>query len=619
MNSRSIIIQGFIVLIAVIFAIRLFSIQVLSDEYKLAAQNNIVQRIVEYPYRGLVYDRNHKLVVYNTPVFDLMIVPKEVNLEDSVAFRQLLDMDQATYDAKYTKARRFSPILASKFMEQMPNEVFAGIQDELVEFDGFYVLPRTVREYPENTLANALGYVREISRYQLNSDTTNYYRSGDYTGIVGIERSYERVLRGKRGVNFKIVNVQGVVKGAFNDGIYDTTSIPGKTIQLTVDSELQKYAEKLMAGKVGSIVAIDPSTGEILAYVSAPSYDPNWLSGKRLNDHYPDLETDSLKPLFNRPIQAVYPPGSMFKTIQALVAMQAGVLGPYEKIMCDGGPMGDHAPKGIYDVNRAITLSSNTFMYKVFRRIILRDKNPNMYIDSRIGLEQWYNAVYKFGLGHPLGVDLPGEKSGNLPTVQYYDRVYGTNRWKFSNIYSVSIGQGEVGVTPIQMANLAAIIANRGYYYTPHVVRGIDGKDRPDVHRHDVGVDARYYEPVVDGMANVVLIGTGRRAFIPGLVVCGKTSTVENPHGEDHSGFMAFAPKDNPKIAISAYVENAGQGARAAASAASLLIEKYINGEVKRTYLEEYMLRGEFGDPKPKPKKAPVDSAKINTKAVTAR
>ncbi len=331
MNSRGIIIQGFILLVALTFAIRLFSIQVLSEEYKLAAQNNIVQRIVDYPYRGLVYDRNNKLVVYNTPVYDLMIVPKEVDLADSTEICALLGIDHATYEAKYTKARRFSPILASKFIEQMPNDVFAEIQDVLVDYSGFYVLPRTVREYPENTLANALGYVREISRAQLNRDTTNYYRSGDYTGIVGIERSYENVLRGKRGVNFKIVNVQGVVKGAFNDGEYDTTAIPGQTIQLTIDSELQKYAEKLMEGKVGSIVAIDPTTGEILAYVSAPSYDPNWLSGKRLNDFYPSLEHDSLKPLFNRPIQAMYPPGSMFKTIQALVAMQEGVLGHTKK------------------------------------------------------------------------------------------------------------------------------------------------------------------------------------------------------------------------------------------------------------------------------------------------
>ncbi len=285
--------------------------------------------------------------------------------------------------------------------------------------------------------------------------------------------------------------------------------------------------------------------------------------------------------------------------------------------MCDGGPMGDHAPMGVYDVDRAITLSSNTFMYKVFRRMILQDKSPNVYIDSRIGLEKWNNAVSKFGLGEPLGVDIPGEKSGNIPSVQYYDRVYGTNRWKFSNVYSLSIGQGEVQVTPIQMANLGAIIANRGYYYTPHIVKAIDGELRTDIAKSEVGVNSKYYEPVIDGMANVVLIGTGRRAYIPDIQVCGKTSTVENPHGEDHSGFMAFAPKDNPRIAISAYVENAGQGARAAASAASLLIEKYLNGEVKRTYLEEYMLRGDFGDPKPK--KIAPDTSKAKPKVVTVQ
>ncbi len=610
MSSRSLIIQGIILLIALIFSIRLFSIQVLNDEYKLAAQNNIVQKIIEYPYRGLVTDRNDKLITYNTPVYDLMIVPREVNLEDSSRLCQLLEIDHAQYISKYTKAKRYSSILASKFVEQIPNEAFAKIQDQLIYFPGFYVLPRTVREYPENTLANALGYVREISRPQLNRDTTNYYRSGDYIGIKGIELQYEDILRGKRGVNYNLVNVQGVVKGSFNKGKYDTAAIPGKSIKLTIDSELQQYAEKLMNGKVGSVVAIDPKTGEILTYVSAPSYDPNLLSGRGFSANYQVLQNDSLKPLFNRPIQAMYPPGSMFKTVQSLIGMQEKIVGPYEKVLCNYSPMGDHAPNGIYDVNRAITLSSNTFFYYVFRNVILQNKDANVYIDSRIGMEKWKEYVSRFGLGRTLGVDLPGEKAGNMPTVEYYDKIYGTKRWKFSNIYSLSIGQGEVQVTPIQMANLGALLANRGYFYTPHIVKEIDGVHIAYNEANDVGIDSMYFQPVIDGMENVVLNGTGLRARIPNISVCGKTSTVENPHGEDHSGFMAFAPKDDPQIAIAVYVENAGQGARAAAATAGLLIEKYINGDIKRNYLEDYVLRGDFSDPKPQPKKQ-VDSVKI--------
>ncbi|MFT6866696.1 MAG: penicillin-binding protein 2 [Cyclobacteriaceae bacterium] len=612
MSSRSLVIQAFILLIGLIFTIRLFSIQVLNDEYKLAAQNNIVQKIIDYPYRGLVTDRNNKLITYNTPVYDLMVVPREVNLEDSTRFCRLLEMDHATYLAKYIKAKKYSKILASKFVQQIPNEIFARIQDQLINFSGFYVLPRTVREYPENTLANALGNIGEISRAQINQDSTNYYKSGDYIGIKGIELQYEHILRGKRGVSFNLVDVRGVVKGSFNDGQYDTAAIPGKNIRLTIDSELQQYAEKLMKGKVGSIVAIDPNTGEILTYVSAPSYDPNLLSGRDLGANFQVLVSDSLKPLFNRPIQAMYPPGSMFKTVQSLIGMQEKIVGPYEKVLCNYSPMGDHAPTGIYDVNRAITLSSNTFFYNIFRKVILQGKDENVYIDSHIGMDIWKEYVTNFGLGRPLGVDLPGEKPGNMPTVQYYDRLYGNKSWKFSNIYSLSIGQGEVQVTPIQMANLAAILANRGYFHTPHIVNEIDGEPVFYNQKNHVGINSDYFQPVIDGMENVVVRGTGLRARIPNISVCGKTSTVENSHGEDHSGFMAFAPKENPQIAIAVYVENAGQGARAAAAAAGLIIEKYINGDITRKYLEDYVLRGDFSDPKPQPKKE-IEIIKINT------
>ncbi|WP_421874939.1 penicillin-binding protein 2 [Marinoscillum sp.] len=613
MSGRSFIIQGVIVLIALVFSIRLFSIQVLDDEYKLAAQNNILQKIVDYPFRGLIYDRDGNLLVYNTPVYDLMIVPKEVDLNDSAEIMNLLEIDHATFESKYEKARRYSSILASKFMEQIPNDMFARIQDRLVNYNGFYPLPRTVRGYEKNILANTLGYIGEVDRRELNRDTTNYYKSGDYIGKIGIEKQYEDKLRGKRGIRYKIVNVQGVVKGEFRDGEYDTASVPGQSIQLTIDTELQTYAEKLLKGKVAGLVALDPKTGEIIAMVSSPSYDPNLLSGRDIGKNFSKIQDDSLKPLFNRPLQAMYPPGSMFKTIQALIAMQEKKLYPNEKIMCEGNLIGDHAPPGIYDVERAIKLSSNNYFYKVFKRVIEQGDHENRYIDARIGMEKWNDYIYKFGLGHKLGVDIPNENNGFIPDISYYDKVYkGANTWAFSNIYSLSIGQGELLVTPLQMANLGALLANRGHYYTPHIVKSIDGQGLIEPQRNDVGIDDQYFPPVIDGMEQVVR-ENAFRAYIPDLPICGKTSTVENPHGMDHSGFMAFAPKDDPQIAIAVYVENAGWGARAAASTASLVIEKYIKGEISRPWVEEFVLKGDFLDERQKRELEAMNKAKRAT------
>ncbi|HCX23196.1 MAG: peptidoglycan glycosyltransferase [Flammeovirgaceae bacterium] len=608
MNGRSFIIQGLILFIALVFSIRLFSIQVIDDDYKLAAQNNILQKIIDYPFRGLIYDRDGDLLVYNTPVYDLMIVPKEVDLADSSDIMRLLEIDHETFEAKYQKARRYSSILSSKFVEQIPNEDFAKIQDQLVKYPGFYPLPRTVRGYEKDILANTLGYIGEIDRRELNRDTTNYYRSGDYIGKIGIEKQYEDQLRGKRGIRYKIVNVQGVVKGEFKDGEYDTASVPGQSIQLTIDTELQQYAEKLLEGKVGSLVAIDPNTGEILAMVSAPSYDPSLLSGRSLSENGPTIMKDSLKPLFNRPLQAMYPPGSMFKTIQALIAMQEKKLSPTEKIICDGSLIGDHAPPGVYDVERAIQLSSNNYFYKVFKRVIEQGDHESRYIDARIGMEKWNEYISRFGLGNRLGVDIPNEQSGSIPTIQTYDRLYGVNRWAFSNIYSLSIGQGEVQVTPLQMANLGALLANRGHYYTPHIVKAIDDQGIIEPKRNDVGIDQIHFSSVIDGMQKMA--ESNFRVPIQDIIVCGKTSTVENPHGMDHSGFMGFAPKENPQIAIAAYVENAGWGARAAAGTASLVMEKYITGEIKRTWLEDFVLKGDFLDERQKRELEAMNKAK---------
>lgn len=596
-DSRKLIIRTGVVVVGIIFLIKLLSIQVLSDNYRLAAENNIIQRIIEYPYRGLIYDRKGELLVINNPIYDLMVVPMEVEVTDTSEFCSLFAIDKPTFIEKYKAAREYSVIKPSIFIKQISNEEFAHIQDKLINFKGFYISARSVREYPHPVLSNALGYVGEISKGQLDKDTTNYYRMGDYIGISGIESSYEKQLRGQRGVKKRMVNVRGVEQGLYKDGRLDTISVPGSNLVSTIDLTLQQYAEKLLAGKVGSLVAIQPSTGEILGIISAPSYDPNLLSGREFPDNFQILSLDTLVPLFNRPIMAMYPPGSMFKTIQALIALQENVIDEDELIYSDGRLIGDLAPIGYYDVEEAITYSSNNYFFKVFRRIINRRQDPNPYIDARFGLEKWHSYVSRFGLGVTLDIDIPNPTSGYVPTVSYYDRVYGQNRWKFSNIYSLSIGQGETLVTPLQMANLAAIIANKGYFYTPHIIKSIGDDGEPDpkyLVKNEVGIDSVHFNAVINGMEEVVRSGSGRRAYLTNIAVCGKTSTVENPHGEDHSGFMGFAPKDDPQIAIAVYVENAGWGGRAAASISSLVMEKYLTGEVKRKWLEDFVLKGDF-------------------------
>ncbi len=599
LDSRKYIIRGLILLIGVIFASKLFSIQVLNQSYRLAAESNIVQEIIEYPYRGLMFDRNGKLLVYNEPSYDLMVVPQEVQFLDTVAFCKAFGLERAEFEEKMRKASRYSDIKPSQFIKQLRNEDFARIQDQMVNFRGFYPKARTVRKYSHNGLANVFGYIGEISPRQLDKDTSNYYKSGDYIGITGIESSYEEQLRGRRGVKFKMVNVRGIEKGSFKGGSLDTLAIPGENIQLTIDLDLQEYAEKLMDGKIGSVVAIEPATGEILSFVSSPSYDPNLLAGRNFGKNFSSIVNDSLQPLFNRPLMAMYPPGSIFKIIQGLVALQEGVVSADEQIYCDHSLIGDHAPFGDYDMEKAIKYSSNNYFYKVFRRLITRGvpgDPKSQFKQAPIGLRRWKEMVSQFGLGQPLGVDLPGEGAGQIPGPALYNNLYGTGRWKFSNIYSLSIGQGEITLNPIQMANLAAIMANKGYYYIPHVTKGVGDSGYLDpkyTTRVDTHIAAEHFPPVISGMEQA-LYGTGQRAIIKDIAICGKTGTVENPHGEDHSVFMAFAPKENPQIAIAVYVENAGWGGRAAASIASLLIEEHVRGEITRPWLEEFVLKGDF-------------------------
>lgn len=594
MSSQVFIIRALILSTVILFSVKLFSIQVLDKNYKIAAENNIVQKIIQYPHRGFIYDIHDSLIVYNSPVFDLMVVPKEAVVQDTLAFCELLQIDKITFRNKMKDAYNYSPILATQFMEQLSGEMFARLQDRLIKYPGFYILPRTVRSYNSAAMGNVLGYVGEVSPKFLNHDSSNYYHPGDYVGIDGLESAYEHSLRGKRGATYKVVDVQGLIKDDFQDGKFDTLPLPGEDIQLTIDLELQKYAEKMMAGKVGSVVAIEPSTGNILALVSAPSYDPKLLSGKSLGKNFPILSQDENKPLFNRPLQAMYPPGSLFKTIQGIIAMHEGVVSPNEIITTDGSNIGDLAPPGRYYMEKAITYSSNNYFYLIMRRMIQQGVDQNVYTDSRMGYEKWRQYVGFFGLGKTLGIDLPNETTGNIPSVQYYNNIYGINRWKYSNIGSLSIGQGELLVTPLQMANLGAILGNRGFYITPHVVSKINGQPDIEIKKEMLPFDKGWYEVVINSMEKVVQSGSGFRGYTDSLFLCGKTSTVQNPHGKDHSGFMGFAPKYNSKIAIAAYVENAGQGGRAAVSIASLVVEKYLFGEVARAELENYVLEKKY-------------------------
>lgn len=597
-DNRKFYVKTFIVFIALVYLSKLFVIQVLDDNYATAAEKYSIKKVVEYPYRGLIFDRNGKLIVYNKPIFDIQVTPKDAYIPDTAAFCALLELRPDELASRLDSAKSFSWYKPSTFVKQIPIEQFARIQDHLIDYRGFTITPRTIRSYPHQTMANALGYIAEISKSQLGGDKEKYYRMGDYIGKSGIELSYEEPLRGKRGVRHIMVNRIGIEQGPFKNGQFDTMSIPGKNLISTIDIDLQNYIEKLLDGKVGGVVAIEPKTGEILALASAPFYDPNLLTGRDYGNNFAALVGDSLLPLYNRPLMATYAPGSMFKTVQALVGLQEEVIAANEQIFCEGGLIGDHAPPGYYDVVRGIQHSSNNYFYKVFKRILNQGISQNTFVDTRIGFEKWRKYITEFGLGSPLEVDIPNVNSGFVPTPEYYDYYYGKDRWKFSTIYSLSIGQGELLVTPLQMANLAAIIANKGYYYSPHIVKAIGEERQPLLQyreKHVTPVDSLYYNSIIAAMDAVIESGTGQyRAKLKNIRVCGKTSTVENPHGEDHSGFIAFAPRDNPQIAIAAYVENAGQGARAAAAIASLAIEQYLQGKTDRPYIEDYVLKGQF-------------------------
>ncbi len=603
-EGRKEILQIVIVLVALVFLVKLFFIQVVDERYAELSDSNAILRQTEYPVRGLIKDRHGKLIVYNIPEFNLEVLLKDVKRFDSAKFCAVFEISREELRKKFKemKARkeysRFKPTL---FLSQLSTTDFAKIQDYLDEFPGFYVQPRTTRAYSSAALANALGYVSEISKTKLENDASKIYKQGDYIGQSGIEAFYEEQLRGTRGVRIKLRNVKGIIKGSFKYGAYDTLSIPGQDLITGIDLELQKYGEYLMGGKSGSIAAIEPSSGEILALVSGPSYDPNLLTGRRYSSNFRLISSDTNKPLFNRPLMAQYRPGSIFKIAQAMTALQEGVITPETRIRCDRSLIDCHGDHTNEDLRGAITNSCNPYFLGVLRKMLNKGVINDPFKDTRIGLAEWDKHIMSFGFGKPLGIDLPNEKNGLVPTPEMYDQAYHNRPWKFSNIYSIAIGEGENLVVPLQMANFVATIANRGYYYAPHIVKAI-GKDQKPLPqyliRHYTTIDSANFRVAIDAMQRVVDAGTGMRAKLQDIIVCGKTGTVQNDPLPAHAVFIAFAPRENPKIAISVYVEDSGQGGRSAASIASLMIEKYLLGHTKRPYIEQYVMAGKFLDPK---------------------
>ncbi len=606
-DNRKYVIALIFVLIPITFIVRLFYMQVVDDRWKDRAAHISENKIDTYPARGIVYDRNHNKIISNEIYYDIHVIPKQTKQTDSLSLCSLLGISMEEYSIKMKKARDYSYRKPSELVRQIPPNEFALIAPELYKYPGFFEVARTLRVYPKKIAAHVLGYMNEASPTDIEKDP--YYKPGDYIGRSGIEKTYEDELRGKRGVKYFLQDAIGIATGKYENGKYDTSATQGKNITLSIDWELQEYGERLMQNKLGSIVAIEPSTGEILALVSAPTYDPNLLVGRHLGENYGKLQEDTLLPLQNRSMNSAYPPGSIFKTIMGLIGMQEGVVTESSSFACNKSVADCHNHPTAQGISDGVKMSCNPYFIALTRRIIQQGKNKSIFKDAAIGLDIWAKYVKSFGIGKGLKTDFPGNVSGNVPNTNYYDNEfpskknpYGKFRWAFSTIQSIAIGQGEVLVTPMEMANLAAIMANRGYFYYPHFIKDIEGEDIPEIYRekNKTMVDSAYFTPVIDGMWRVVheTGGTARRARLDSIAVCGKTGTVENfkkINGKveqltDHSNFMAFAPMEDPKIAISVFIENSGFGGTWSAPVASLMIEKYINRTVADTAKENRIL-----------------------------
>jgi penicillin-binding protein 2 len=596
--NRKYVIAAIVILSAIIILGKLFYMQVLDDSYIFSAENNSKREVIQFPARGLIYDRNGNLLVSNQAAYDIMVNPIQLSRFDTLDFCETLEITKEDLEEGIDIARKYNRYAPSIFMKQVPAEMSSIFQEKLYKFPGFFVQTRTLRKYARNIGAHVLGYVGEVNKRKMEED--DYYKMGDYIGISGVEKTYEKILRGEKGRKYFMVDNHNRITGDWEDGRFDISAKLGTDIELTIDANLQEYGEKLMTKFTGSIVAVEPSTGEILTLISAPSYPPDLLVGRGLSRNYNQLSSDTLNPVFNRAVAASYPPGSTFKIINALIGLQEGVISPSSEFSCNMGyyskgiHVGCHNHDSPLDLRQSIQNSCNSYYCNVLKRIM----DDIKFGQTDTAFENWRQHLLTFGFGDRLGTDVQGELKGFVPNPSYYDKYYGSGHWNYLTIISLAIGQGELGITPLQMANMTSIIANRGFFFTPHLIREI----KSDKHiaedyleKHFTDIDSLNFEIAIDGMDLVVNGGKGstaRNARIQDITVCGKTGTAENPFGEDHSIFIAFAPKENPQIAIAVYVENAGFGSTYAAPIASLMIEKYLKGEVSRKWYESFILQG---------------------------
>ena len=597
---------------AIIFIFRLFWLQIININDVQISKRSSVERVYQYPERGYIYDRNNTLIVGNESFYDLMITPKDLVEIDTVEFCKILKIKKSELIKKILKAKKFSQIKSSVFLSQISKKDFAVIQEKLWKYNGFSIVRKTNRNYLINSASNILGYISEVNDYEVKDNS--YYESGELIGRQGLEKSYEKSLRGLKGVKYFQKDKFNRINGSYKNGVLDTLYIPAKNINLGIDIDLQIYGDSLMTNKFGSIVAIEPSTGEILSLVNAPSFNPNLLIGRDRSKNYLKLKNDSIgKPLFDRGLQGQYPPGSTFKLVNGLIALQEKIIDNNTIISCNEGHfysrkrfMKCHCKIGTKnDLNKAIYNSCNTYFANIYKRTIEK------FSDSKIGINNWKKHVESFGFGTYLGYDHPTGRPGLIPDSNYYDRRYPNGDWRAATTISNGIGQGEILTTPIQLANLTAIIANRGWYKTPHFVRNIynDTINLKYQEKIYTSIDSIHFEKIVQGMFDVIEKGTAQNAKIKGIQVVGKTGTAENfikinnkrLQLTDHSIFIGFAPKENPKIAIAVFIENGYWGTRWAAPIASLMMEKYLNKEIKRKYLENYILKGNLIEEYQKP------------------
>ena len=599
--KRTGLLSFLIIFIGVVYIARLFYLQVLNNSFNTPTLNNSAVKVTyDYPERGYIFDRNGVLLVANQLSYDIMVIPREVKPLDTLAFCTLLKITKEEFIEKIETASRYSTRIPSTFLQQVSKDDYASLQEILYKFKGFYIQKRSLREYPENSAANVLGYISEVNENMISANSK--YHLGELIGTAGVEKSYEDVLKGTKGIKFIQRDRFNKEIGSFKAGLYDTLPISGNDITLTIDAVLQQYGEALMANKRGGIVAIEPSTGEILAMVSMPTYDPNLMVGRDRSKNFTKLYLDSISiPLLDRGLQAQYPPGSPFKVISALVALQENVLTTTSSIQCFGGYkygsgkssfMRCHCETGgsPVNLNTAIYRSCNSYFATAYRKTIDKFPTPSQ------GVDVWGKHAESFGLGNYLDNDLSVGQKGNIPNSNLYNKIYPNGRWRSTATISNSIGQGEVLTTPIQLANMTAAIANEGFYYIPHIAKKIKGKplDKKFTTPIYTTIDKKHFKPVIEGLFDVFdnPRGTARGSMVEGIQICGKTGTSENPHGQDHSIFIAFAPKDNPKIAIAVFVENGYWGARWAGPIATLMIEKYLRGETTRPLLEKRMFEG---------------------------